>query len=155
MTTLELNQPVPPITLKTSEGDKTFSDWSGKNILLYFYPKDDTPGCTIEAQDFRDHADEFEQMNTVILGVSRDSLASHEKFICKYALPFVLISDPDETLCTHFDVMKEKSLYGKKYWGIERSTFFIDQDGVLKHAWRNVKVKDHAKTVLAWLRSRG
>jgi len=124
------------------------SELRGRNIVLYFYPKDNTPGCTTEGQDFRDNAPEFKQRNTIILGVSRDSLASHEKFKAKQNFHFDLISDEDEKLCKKFDVIREKTLYGKKHMGIERSTFIIDEKGVLRAELRKVKVGGHAEAVL-------
>ena len=120
----------------------------GRKVVLYFYPKDSTPGCTTEGQDFRDLHGRFRRQNTVVFGVSRDSLASHEKFKAKHAFPFELISDPDEKLCRQFDVIREKTLYGRKFMGIERSTFLIGEDGKLKAQWRKVKVKGHAEAVL-------
>ncbi len=131
-------------------GDKTISlkELRGKNVVLYFYPKDSTPGCTLEGQDFRDLHSKFKRQKTVILGVSRDSLASHERFREKQGFPFDLLSDPDEKLCKQFDVIKEKNMYGRKVLGIERSTFLIGADGKLKREWRKVKVKGHAEEVL-------
>jgi peroxiredoxin Q/BCP len=131
-------------------GDQTIQlkTLRGKKVVLYFYPKDATPGCTTEGQDFRDLHGKFKRQNTVILGVSRDSLASHEKFKAKQSFPFDLLSDPDETLCKQFDVIREKMLYGRKYMGIERSTFLIDADGKLRQEWRKLKVKGHADEVL-------
>lgn len=131
-------------------GDKTIQLKSlrGKKVVVYFYPKDSTPGCTTEGQDFRDLHGKFKRQNSVILGVSRDSLASHEKFRDKHNFPFDLLSDPDEKLCRQFDVIKEKSLYGRKFLGIERSTFLIDETGKLRHEWRKVRVKGHAAQVL-------
>ncbi|MDJ0939971.1 MAG: peroxiredoxin [Woeseiaceae bacterium] len=131
-------------------GDKKvrLKDLRGKNVVIYFYPKDATPGCTLEGQDFRDLHAKFKRQNTVILGVSRDSIASHEKFREKQKFPFDLLSDPDEKLCNKFDVIKEKNMYGKKVMGIERSTFLIDADGKLREEWRKVKVKGHAEAVL-------
>jgi len=120
----------------------------GQNVVIYFYPKDSTPGCTLEGQDFRDLHAKFRRQNTVILGVSRDSVASHEKFREKQQFPFDLISDPDEVVCRHFDVIHEKTLYGKKFMGIVRSTFLIDASGKLRREWRKVKVKGHADEVL-------
>ena len=133
-----------------STGDKTISlkELRGSNVVIYFYPKDATPGCTTEGQDFRDLHKQFVKANTVILGVSKDSIASHEKFKEKQQFPFDLLSDPDEKLCQKFDVIKEKNMYGKKYMGIERSTFLIDADGKLREEWRKVKVKGHAEAVL-------
>ena len=124
-------------------------DLRGQNVVLYFYPKDSTPGCTREGQDFRDLHARFRRQKTVVLGVSRDSLASHEKFRDKQGFPFDLVSDPDEKLCRQFDVIQEKTLYGRKFMGVERSTFLIDAAGKLRGEWRKVKVKDHAAEVLA------
>jgi len=124
-----------------------------KNVVLYFYPKDSTPGCTTEGQDFRDHYSDFVQADTVILGVSRDSIKSHENFKAKQDFPFELLSDQDVILCQQFDVIKEKNMYGKKYMGIERSTFLIDKQGKLVQEWRKVKVKGHVEEVLAAVRA--
>jgi len=124
-------------------------DLRGKHVVLYFYPKDSTPGCTTEGRDFSKLHAQFQRSNTVILGVSRDSIASHEKFREKQGFPFDLISDPDEKLCKQFDVIHEKSLYGKKFMGVVRSTFLIDADGKLRAEWRKVKVNGHAEEVLA------
>ena len=133
-----------------STGDKTvrLKDLRGQNVVIYFYPKDSTPGCTLEGQDFRDLHTKFRRQKAVILGVSRDSVASHEKFKAKQSFPFDLLSDPDEKLCKQFDVIKEKNMYGKKVLGIERSTFLIGADGKLRQEWRKVKVKGHAEEVL-------
>jgi peroxiredoxin Q/BCP len=138
-------------------GDKTIrlKDLRGQNVVLYFYPKDSTPGCTLEGQDFRDLHSKFRRQGTVILGVSRDSLASHEKFKAKQAFPFDLLSDPEESLCRKFDVIQEKSLYGKKFMGVERSTFLIDAGGKLRREWRKVKVKGHAEEVLDAVKNLG
>jgi peroxiredoxin Q/BCP len=131
-------------------GDKTIrlKDLRGKNVVIYFYPKDSTPGCTTEGRDFSALHARFRRAGTVILGVSRDSIASHEKFKAKQEFPFDLISDPDEVLCRKFDVIQEKSLYGRKFMGIVRSTFLIDAEGKLRREWRNVKVAGHAEEVL-------
>ncbi len=123
----------------------------GQAVLLYFYPRDNTPGCTQQGEDLRDHFAEFAKFNCVILGVSRDSLASHEKFKAKFNFPFELISDPDESVCQLYDVMRDKNMYGKKVRGIERSTFLIDSNGILRHEWRKVKVPGHVPEVLAKL----
>jgi peroxiredoxin Q/BCP len=123
-------------------------DFRGQNVVLYFYPKDNTPGCTLEGQDFRDLHSKFKRQKTVILGVSRDSIAAHEKFREKQKFPFDLLSDADERLCAKFDVIREKTLYGRKFMGIERSTFLIDAGGKLRREWRKVKVKGHAAQVL-------
>ena len=123
-------------------------DLRGQNVVIYFYPKDSTPGCTSEGQDFRDLHAKFRRQGAVVLGVSRDSIASHEKFRDKQKFPFDLIADPDEALCRKFDVIQEKTLYGRKFMGIERSTFLIDAAGKLRNEWRKVKVKGHAAEVL-------
>ncbi|MBU6952353.1 peroxiredoxin [Hahella sp. HN01] len=124
------------------------SDLKGKNVVIYFYPKDHTPGCTTEGQDFRDNYAEFEKLNTVVFGVSKDSLKTHQNFKAKHDFPFELITDPDEVVCKVFDVIKLKKLYGKEYMGIDRSTFLIDAEGVLRNEWRKVKVKGHVAEVL-------
>ena len=131
-------------------GDKSIklSALKGKNIVLYFYPKDNTPGCTREGQDFRDNLGKFKRQNTLVFGVSRDSLKSHENFKEKQCFPFELLSDTDEKLCKLFDVIKQKNMYGKKVMGIERSTFLIDDKGVLQKEWRGVKVDGHVNDVL-------
>ncbi|MFT5138710.1 MAG: peroxiredoxin Q/BCP [Lysobacterales bacterium] len=131
-------------------GDKTLSldDFQGTNVVLYFYPKDHTPGCTVEGQNFRDAYQEFKKAGADILGVSRDSVRTHENFCKKQSLPFDLLSDVDEKLCKQFDVIKEKTLYGRKYLGIERSTFLIDAKGVLRAEWRKVRVPGHVDAVL-------
>lgn len=120
----------------------------GQNVVIYFYPKDSTPGCTTEGRDFSALHAKFRRQKTVVFGVSRDSLTSHEKFRDKQGFAFDLISDPEEKLCRKFDVIKEKSLYGRKFMGVERSTFLIDADGKLRQEWRKVKVKGHADEVL-------
>jgi len=132
-------------------GDKKIrlKDLRGQNIVLYFYPKDSTPGCTQEGLDFKELHATFRRRKTMIFGVSRDSLASHERFKAKQGFPFDLLSDPDEILCKHFDVIHEKTLYGRKFMGVVRSTFLIDADGKLRAEWRTVKVKGHADEVLA------
>ena len=131
-------------------GEKTIrlKDLRGQNVVIYFYPKDSTPGCTTEGRDFSALHAKFRRANTVILGVSRDSIASHEKFKAKQGFKFDLLSDPDEVLCKKFDVIHEKTLYGRKFMGVVRSTFLIDADGKLRREWRNVKVKGHAEEVL-------
>jgi len=132
----------------TSNKTLSFDDFKGKNLVIYFYPKDSTPGCTTEGQDFRDNYKEFQKYNTEILGVSRDSVKSHENFKQKQSFPFELLSDPDEKMCKSFDVMKLKSMYGKEYIGVDRSTFLISSDGKVAREWRSVKVKDHVAEVL-------
>lgn len=131
-------------------GDKTvkLSGFKGSRLVVYFYPKDNTSGCTTEGEDFRDNYRKVRARNTYVLGVSRDSLKSHENFKAKYKFPFDLLSDPEEDLCKLFDVIKEKNMYGRKVLGIERSTFLIDDKGVLRKEWRKVKVKGHVDDVL-------
>ncbi len=135
-------------------GDQSIrlKDLRGQNVVLYFYPKDSTPGCTQEGLDFKTLHTKFRRQQTVILGVSRDSVASHERFKAKQGFPFDLLSDPDEKLCKQFDVIHEKSLYGKKFMGVVRSTFLIGKDGKLREQWRKVKVKGHAEEVLERVR---
>lgn len=145
----KLNRVVADFTSPSTGGNEVrLKELRGKNVVLYFYPKDATPGCTREGQDFRDLHDKFRRQDAVVFGVSRDSLAAHEKFREKQKFPFQLLSDPDETLCRQFDVIREKSLYGRKFMGVERSTFLIDPSGKLRGEWRNVKVKGHAEAVL-------
>ena len=140
---------VQPITCAaTSDLEVSIPDTQGRNIILYFYPKDSTSGCTTEGQDFRDNHQAFIDANTVIYGVSRDSLKSHENFKAKQNFPFELISDPEETLCNTFGVIQEKMNYGKKYMGIVRSTFLINADGDIIKAWDKVRVKGHVDEVL-------
>ena len=147
---VEVGKKVPQFSLAaTSEQEISLSNLKGKNVVLYFYPKDSTPGCTREGQDFRDSYNKFKRQNTVILGVSRDSIKSHENFKAKQGFQFELLSDKDETLCKLFDVIKMKNMYGKQVRGIERSTFLIDANGKLKKEWRKLKVDDHVNEVLA------
>ncbi|HIF51883.1 MAG TPA: thioredoxin-dependent thiol peroxidase [Thiotrichaceae bacterium] len=149
MSKVSIAKKVPAFSLPaTGEQTIKLSDLKGKNIVLYFYPKDSTPGCTLEGQDFRDNIRKFSSRNTRILGVSRDKLSSHERFKEKQKFPFDLLSDEDEKLCTLFDVIKEKNMYGKIHMGIERSTFLIDEKGILRNEWRKVKVKGHIEEVL-------
>ena len=144
-----IDQPVSDFQIAaTSEKTVKLSDLKGKQVVIYFYPKDSTPGCTTEGQGFRDHYAEFQAANTEVFGVSRDSLKSHENFKAKQGFPFELLSDKDEALCQLFDVIKLKKLYGKEYLGVDRSTFLIDKDGVLRHQWRGVKVPGHVEAVL-------
>ncbi|HEY3488146.1 MAG TPA: peroxiredoxin [Gammaproteobacteria bacterium] len=145
-----LGKTIPAFKLEATSGVTiTEKDLKGKNTVLYFYPKDDTPGCTQEGQDFRDEIKQFIKLNAQIIGVSRDNLKSHESFKAKFDFPFELLSDPDEILCTIFDVMQMKNMYGKQVRGVERSTFLIDSKGVLRKEWRKVKVPDHVNEVLA------
>ncbi|TVQ48242.1 MAG: peroxiredoxin [Gammaproteobacteria bacterium] len=150
MSELAIGKAAPAFSAPAT-GDKTLSlaDFAGKTLVLYFYPKDNTPGCTTEGQDFAAHHAKFKRAGAAIVGVSRDSLRAHENFRAKYDFPFDLISDKDEALCQAFGVIKEKNMYGRKVLGIERSTFVIDAEGVLRHAWRGVKVKGHVEEVLA------
>lgn len=148
--TIAIGSPVPDFRLPaTSNKDVVLSALKGWHVVLYFYPKDSTPGCTLEGQQFRDKIDSFTAEKALILGVSRDSLKSHEKFREKECFPFELISDEKEELCRLFDVIKMKNMYGKQVEGIERSTFLIDKAGVLRQEWRKVKVEGHADEVLA------
>ncbi len=154
MSTTEVGAPAPEFeSASTNGGRQTLSDLKGSKLVLYFYPKDNTSGCTLEGQNFRDLHDEFTAANAVILGVSRESIRSHDNFRGKHDFPFHLLSDPEETLCNAYDVIKEKSMYGRKYMGIERSTFLIDENGVLRREWRKVKVKGHVEEVLEAVRS--
>lgn len=147
---VEIDQPVPDFTALATAGQTvTLSALKGRQVVLYFYPKDSTPGCTTQGQGFRDQLDAFAAANTVVFGISRDGLKSHENFKAKQGFTFELISDKDETLCQLFDVIKLKKLYGKEYLGVDRSTFLIDRDGVLRQAWRGVKVPGHVEAVLA------
>ena len=132
----------------TAGGRQSLGELKGSKLVLYFYPRDNTPGCTLEGKNFRDLQEEFTAANAVILGVSRESIRSHDNFRGKHDFPFHLLSDPEETLCNAYNVIKEKSMYGRKYMGIERSTFLIDEEGVLRREWRKVKVKGHAEEVL-------
>lgn len=146
---IEIGNKIPAIKFIATNGvNGTLSDLTGKWLVIYFYPKDTTPGCTTEGCDFRDHEKEFAKLNAKVMGVSRDSIASHEKFKAKQNFNFELISDPEEKLCSLFDVIKMKSMYGKQVRGIERSTFIVDPKGILRHAWRKVSVRDHVEEVL-------
>ncbi len=156
MNAIALNKPVPDFELPAT-GDKQvrLSDLKGNTVVIYFYPKDNTPGCTLEGQDFRDQYAKLKRRNTVVLGVSRDSLKSHEKFKSEQAFPFDLLSDAEEKLCALFGVMKMKNMYGKQVRGIERSTFLIDAKGVLRREWRGVKVEGHVDEVLEAIKALG
>ena len=149
MVKVKLGKKVPDFTaIATNNSEFCLGKNVGKNIVIYFYPKDNTPGCTKESEDFRDNFKVFSSKKTIVVGVSRDSVKSHKKFICKYNFPFDLIADEDEKVCRLFDVIKEKNMYGRTYMGIERSTFLIDSNGTLINEWRKVKVKGHVKEVL-------
>ena len=153
MATAQIGKKVPAFKADAT-GEQVFrlADAKGKNLVIYFYPKDATPGCTLEGQDFRDNHAKFKRNKTLVIGVSRDSISSHEKFKAKQAFPFELLSDPDETLCKLFDVIKEKNMYGRKLMGIERSTFLLGPDGKLRREWRKVKVAGHVDEVLEAVR---
>jgi len=153
MTAPAIGKKIPDFKLDSTAGAWRLKDAAGKKLILYFYPKDSTSGCTKEGEAFRDLAAEFKKAKVTIVGVSPDSVASHEKFRAKYKFPFHLLADPDQVLCKLFDVIKEKSMYGKKYMGVERSTFLLDAKGVLRAEWRKVKVDGHADAVLAAARS--
>ena len=146
---MEIGNLAPDFSLMGSDGkEHKLSDYRGKKVILYFYPKDNTPGCTTEACDFRDNINKIDTLNTVVLGVSKDNLNSHNKFIEKFNLPFLLLSDEEKVVCKLYDVIKEKNMYGKKVLGIERSTFIIDENGNLIKEFRKVKVKGHIEEVL-------
>jgi peroxiredoxin Q/BCP len=150
MAKIVLNHVVPDFSLPSTNGKEiSLSSLQGKNVVLYFYPRDCTSGCTLEGQHFRDNFDEFKKLNTVILSISRDNLKLHQKFKLEQSFQFELLSDAEEKLCQLFNVMKEKSMYGKKFMGIERSTFLIDKVGMLIHEWRGVKVNGHVEEVLS------
>jgi peroxiredoxin Q/BCP len=148
--TLNAGDKAPDFTLPTDGGGSvSLSDLKGKKVVLYFYPKDDTPGCTKEACGFRDSLPDFSGVDAVVIGVSKDSVAKHDKFKAKYELPFTLASDEDGALCEAYGTWVEKSMYGKKYMGIDRATFLIRPDGKIAQAWRKVKVPGHVEEVLA------
>jgi|SRR5690554_337266 len=149
MSSVSLDKKVPEFSVSAT-GDKTINlkDLKGRKVVLYFYPRDNTPGCTTEGQDFRDHYQQFQKAGAEIFGISQDSLKKHENFRNKYDFPFDLISDEDGTLCRLFDVLKMKNMYGKQFEGIERSTFLIDGSGALRREWRKVKVPGHVLEVL-------
>lgn len=150
---LQVGEQAIDFTLDATSGEKvSLSDFRGNNVVLFFYPKDNTPGCTMEACGFRDKHADFAALNTVVLGISRDSIASHLKFIQKHNLPFLLLSDPDGEVCTKYDVLKEKTMFGKKSIGIVRSTFVIDREGKLAKVDYKVKVSGHVEEVLAFVR---
>jgi thioredoxin-dependent peroxiredoxin len=149
MSKLKLGNKVPDFSLPMTGGDTwSLKDAAGSKLVIYFYPRDMTSGCTRESQDFRDLAAAFRRAGTAIVGISRDSVASHERFTAKESLPFPLLADTEEKVCKLFEVIKEKSLYGRKYLGVERSTFLLDGAGRLQQEWRNVKVPGHAEAVL-------
>lgn len=149
---LNIGDKAPDFNLPRDGGNKiSLSDYRGQNVILYFYPKDNTPGCTTESCDFRDNLPGFEALDAQIIGISKDSAASHDKFRKKHNLNFPLASDEESNVCETYGVWKEKNMYGKKFMGIERSTFLIDSKGTIRRIWRKVKVKNHCKEVLAAL----
>jgi peroxiredoxin Q/BCP len=148
-----IGKPAPAFTAQSTKGEVSNASLKGSRVVLYFYPKDNTPGCTVEAQNFRDLHDAFGAENCQIIGVSRDSLKSHDGFTEKQDLPFALISDTDESLCNLFGVMKLKNMYGKQVRGIERSTFLIDANGILVQEWRGLRVPGHVDEVLQAVRT--
>lgn len=151
---VELNKKAPDFTLVGSDKKQhALSDYQGRKVILYFYPKDNTPGCSIEAEGFRDSNESLKDFNAVVLGVSRDSLSAHDKFIEKLDIPFTLLSDEDSRVCELYDVLKEKNMYGKKSIGIQRSTFIIDEEGLVIYENRKVKAEGHAEEVLDFLKS--
>lgn len=148
MTKVSIDQPVPDFSAASTDGEFRLSEQRGRKVVLYFYPKANTPGCTRESQDFRDLATDFAQAGATIVGVSRDGLRAQTNFKTKHELPFELLADTDEAVCQLFDVIKEKNMYGRKVLGIVRSTFLIDAEGVLRQEWRNLRVPGHAAAVL-------
>ena len=152
--TLENNK-APQFKLQNENGKYvSLEDYEGKNVILYFYPKDLTPGCTTEACDFRDHFEDFSDLNAVILGVSLDDATKHTKFIEKHGLPFSLLVDTDHEVAEKYDVWKLKKNYGKEYMGIERTTFLINEQGIVEKEWRKVRVNNHIEDVLNYLKNR-
>jgi len=146
---IEIGGKAPQFTLDGTNGSWSMEDGKGSSLVIYFYPRDNTSGCTQEGLDFAALHPQFRKAKAQIFGISPDSVVSHEKFKKKMSFPFELLSDPEQKVCKLYDVFKEKSMYGRKYMGVERSTFLIDAKGVLRHEWRKVKVKDHAEAVLA------
>jgi thioredoxin-dependent peroxiredoxin len=153
MSKIDIGKKAPPFTLEGTAGSWSLEDAKGTAVVIYFYPRDNTSGCTQEGLDFAALNAQFKKAKSMVLGISPDSVESHEKFKKKMAFPFDLLSDPDQKICKLYETWKEKSMYGRKYMGVERSTFVIDAKGVLRHEWRKVKVKDHAETVLAAVKS--
>jgi peroxiredoxin Q/BCP len=149
MSKIEVGKKAPPFSLDGTAGKWSLKQALGLCVVVYFYPRDNTPGCTQEGESFTKAYPQFKKLKTVIVGISPDTVASHEKFKSKMGFPFELLSDPDQAVCKLYDVIQEKSMYGKKYMGVERSTFLIDAKGVLREEWRKVKVNGHAEAVLA------
>ena len=146
---IKLNVKIPNFVASATNGELSLKSYLGKVLVLYFYPRDNTSGCTVESQDFDANYGKFKAANAEVIGVSRDTMKSHHKFIEKYGFSFPLIADPEEELCNKFNVMRDKNMYGKKVRGIERSTFIIDTDGILRREWRKVKIPGHVEEVLA------
>jgi thioredoxin-dependent peroxiredoxin len=153
MSNIDVGKKAPQFTLEGTGGSWSLRDGAGSTVVIYFYPRDNTPGCTQEGEDFTAAYAQFKKAKALIFGISADTLAAHEKFKKKMAFPFELLSDADQKVCKLYDVIQEKSMYGKKFLGIERSTFLIDGKGVLRHIWRKVKVNGHAAAVLAAVKS--
>jgi peroxiredoxin Q/BCP len=153
MSKIEIGKKAPAFSLAGTAGDWSLKEAAGSAVVLYFYPRDNTSGCTQEGLDFASLQPQFKKAKALILGISPDTVASHEKFKQKMEFPFELLSDPDQKVCNLFEVYKEKSMYGRKYMGVERSTFLIDGKGVVREEWRKVKVKGHAEAVLAAVKS--
>jgi len=149
MSKIAVGKKAPAFNLEGTSGNWSLEDAQGSCVVLYFYPRDNTPGCTQEGQSFAAAFPQFRKLKTTIVGISPDSVSSHEKFKSKMGFPFELLSDVDQAVCKRYDVIQEKSMYGKKYMGVERSTFLIDPQGVLRAEWRKVKVNGHAEAVLA------
>ncbi len=149
MSKIAVGKPAPPFTLEGTGGPWSLKDAAGGSVVVYFYPRDNTPGCTQEGESFTEAHAQFKRCKALIVGISPDTVQSHEKFKLKMGFPFDLLSDPDQKVCKLYDVIREKSMYGKKYMGVERSTFLIDAQGVLRQEWRKVKVTGHAGAVLA------
>ena len=149
---IAIGKKIKDIAIISSDGKNKLSEYLSKNLVLYFYPRDLTPGCTTESNEFNDSLSKIKRLGFNIVGISRDSVKSHQKFIDKYSFKFPLVSDEDEKVCNMFDVIKEKSLYGRKYMGIDRSTFLISQKLEILYIWRNVKVKGHVDEVIKTIR---
>jgi len=149
---ISVGKKVKDLAVVSSDNKKMLSDYLNKNLILYFYPRDLTPGCTTESNEFNDNLSKIKKLGWNVVGVSRDTMKSHEKFIDKYSFKFPLISDEDEKVCKMFDVIKEKSLYGRKYMGIDRSTFLINREMEVLNVWRNVKVKGHVEEVINFIK---
>ena len=149
---ISIGKKVKDLAIVSSDNKKMLSDYLNKNLILYFYPRDLTPGCTTESNEFNDNLNKIKKLGWNVVGVSRDTMKSHEKFIDKYSFKFPLISDEDEKVCKMFDVIKEKSLYGRKYMGIDRSTFLISREMKVLNVWRNVKVKGHVEEVIMFIK---